>query len=42
MLIIDSVLKTNLWTYKIKYLNGEIIIGNFYEKKFLWSEINYR
>ena len=21
--MIDSVLKTNLWTYKLKYLNGE-------------------
>ena len=26
--IIDSVLKTNPWTYKIKDLNGEKIIGN--------------
>ena len=31
--IIDSVLKTNSWTYKIKDLNGEKIIGSFYEKK---------
>ena len=23
MFIIDSVLKTNYWTYKTKYLNGE-------------------
>ena len=30
--IIDSVLKTNPWTYKIKYLNGEKIIGSFDEK----------
>ena len=30
--MINSVLKTNLWTYKIKDLNGEKIIGSFYEK----------
>ena len=30
--IIDSVLKTNPWIYKIKDLNGEKIIGSFYEK----------
>ena len=30
--IIDSVLKTNPWTYKIKNLNREKIIGSFYEK----------
>ena len=35
--IIDSVLKTNLWTYKIKDQNGEKIIGSFYEKEFLRS-----
>ena len=29
--IIDSVLKTNPWTYKIKDLNGEKIMGSFYE-----------
>ena len=33
----DSVLKTNPWTYKIKDLNGEKIIGSFYEKKLLRS-----
>ena len=27
--IIDSVLKNNPWTFKIKDLNGEIIIGSF-------------
>ena len=27
--VIDSVLKTNPWTYKIKDLNGEKIIGSF-------------
>ena len=31
--IIDSVLKTNPWTYKINDLNGEKVIGSFYEKK---------
>ena len=30
--VIDSVLKTYHWTYKIKDLNGETIIGRFYEK----------
>ena len=35
--IIDSVLKTNLWTYKIKDLNGEKIIGSFYKKELLRS-----
>ena len=35
--IIDSVLKTNPWTYKIKNLNGEKIIGNFYERELLHS-----
>ena len=29
--IIRSVLKNNPWTYGIKYLNGEKIIGSFYE-----------
>ena len=27
--IIDSVLKTNPWTYKIKDINGEKIRGSF-------------
>ena len=31
--IFDSVFKTNSWNYKIKDLNGEKIIGSFYEKK---------
>ena len=35
--IIDSVLKTNAWTYKLKDLNGEKIIGTFYEKELLRS-----
>ena len=30
--IIDSVLKTNSWTYKIKDLNGEKILRRFHEK----------
>ena len=35
--IIDSVLKTNPWTYKLKDLNVEKIIGSFYEKELLLS-----
>ena len=30
--IVDSVLKTNPWTYKIKDLNGEKMLGSFYGK----------
>ena len=37
--IIDSVLKTNPWLYKIKHLNGEKIIGTFYEKELLLSKL---
>ena len=33
--IIDFVFKTNPATYKIKDLNGEEIIGSFYEKYLL-------
>ena len=33
--IIDSVLKTNPLTYKIKDLNAEKIMGSFYEKEML-------
>ena len=33
--IIDSLLKTNPWIYRIKGLNGENIIGSFYEKQLL-------
>ena len=33
--IIYSVLKTNPWTYKIKDLKGEKIMGRFYEKELL-------
>ena len=35
--IVDSVLKTNPWTYKLLDLNGEKIIGSFYEKEFFLS-----
>ena len=37
--ILDSVLKPNPWTYKIKDLNGEKIIGSFYEKELLRSKL---
>ena len=37
--VIDSALKTNPWTYKTKYLNGETIIGSFYEKELLLSKL---
>ena len=33
--IINSALKTNLGTYKTKELNGEKVIGKFYEKHLL-------
>ena len=33
--IIDSVLKTNTWTRKFKYLREEKIIESFYEKELL-------
>ena len=35
--VIDSFFKTNPWTYKIKDLNVEKIIGSFYEKELLLS-----
>ena len=35
MFIINSVLKTNPWTYNLKDLNGERIIGSFYEKELI-------
>ena len=31
-------IKTNPWTYKLKGLNGEKIIGSFYGKEFLLSK----
>ena len=37
--ITNSVLKTNPWTYKIKDLNEERIIGRFYEKKLSGSKL---
>ena len=30
--VINSLLKTNPWTYKIKKISGEKITGSFYEK----------
>ena len=35
--IINSVLKTNPWTYKIKDINEEKITGSLYEKQLLLS-----
>ena len=37
--ILNSVLKTNPWTYKIEDLNREKIKGNFYEKELLLSKL---
>ena len=37
MFIINSGLKTNPWTYKLKDLNGEKIIISFYKKELLLS-----
>ena len=37
--IIDSVLKTSPWTLKIKDLNREKVIRNFYEKEQLLSTL---
>ena len=34
---IDSVLKTNPWTNRIKDLNGEKLIGSFYENDLFFS-----
>ena len=39
LFIINSVLVTNPWAYKIKVLNGENIIGSFYEKELLLSKL---
>ena len=36
--VINCVLKTNPWTYKVKDLNEEKIIGSFYEKELLLSK----
>ena len=32
IVVIESVLKTNYWTYKLKDLNEEKLIGSFHEK----------
>ena len=37
--VINSMLKTNPWVYKIKYLKGEKIIGSLYEKELLLSNL---
>ena len=37
--VIDSVWNTTPWTYKTKDLNGETIIGSFYEKESLLREL---
>ena len=37
--IINSVLKTNPWAYRIKDLNGEKIVGSFYDKELLLSKL---
>ena len=39
ILPIDTVLKTNLWTNKIKYFNGKKITAIFYEKELLLSKL---
>ena len=40
MFIIDSVLKTNPWTYcKRKELNVEKIIGSFYDEGVIINEL---
>ena len=33
--VIDSVFKSSPWTYKIKDISGEKIIGSFFEKELL-------
>ena len=37
--LLHSVLETKLWTYKIKDLNEEKIIGNFYEKELTLNKL---
>ena len=39
LFIFDSALKTNPWTYRIKDLNREKIIGSFYEEELLLSKL---
>ena len=36
---IDSVLKTNPWIQKFEDLNGEKVLGSFYEKELLLSKL---
>ena len=36
--IIDFVLKANPWTYKIRDINREEVIGSFYENEMLLSK----
>ena len=36
---VNTVLKTDPWTYKIKDLNRENVIGSFYEKELLLSKL---
>ena len=37
--IINCLLKTNPWTYKVKDLNGEKIIESFYENELFLSKL---
>ena len=37
--VIDYVLRTDSWIYKIQDLNEEKIIGNFYEKELMLSKL---
>ena len=37
--IANSILKTNPWAYETKDLNGEKIIGSYFEKELLLSEL---
>ena len=39
ILVINFVSKTNPWTDKIQNLNGEKVIGSFYEKELLLSKL---
>ena len=37
--VVDSLLKTNPWMYRIEKSNGKKIIGSFYEKDLLLSKL---
>ena len=37
--VIDSVSKISSWTYKIKYINDQKILGSLYEKELLLSKL---